>query len=58
MLVLGGTTDIIQKEQLEAWRWLTTAQSKVVMIDGGHFFLFEHTAEVVGLILEMGNITL
>lgn len=58
MLVLGGTTDIIQEEQLEAWRWLTTAQSKVVMIDGGHFFLFEQPAEVVGLILEMGNITL
>lgn len=57
MLVLGGTTDIIQEEQLEAWRWLTTAQSKVVMIDGGHFFLFEQPAEVVGLILEMGNIT-
>jgi surfactin synthase thioesterase subunit len=55
--VLGGTTDIIQKDQLEAWRLLTCAQSKVVMIDGSHFFLFEHTAEVVGLIREMSNVT-
>jgi medium-chain acyl-[acyl-carrier-protein] hydrolase len=57
ILVLGGTTDIIQKEQLEAWRSLTSAQSRVVMIEGSHFFLFEHSAEVVGLIQEMSNIT-
>lgn len=57
VLVLGGTTDCIRKDQLQSWQCVTSEKCEVKMVEGGHFFIFENVSEVVCLIREMSKLT-
>lgn len=48
--VLGGRDDTATVEQLEAWGEECLGGSSLTLFDGGHFFLFQHEAAVLGLI--------
>lgn len=56
ILVLGGTFDCILERQLHAWQGFTSDKCHVIMVQGGHFFIFQNTSEVAGLIREMSNL--
>lgn len=55
ILVLGGTEDCISKQQLDAWDSFTSNSSKTILLDGGHFFIFQHANTIVDLIRDMNK---
>lgn len=46
ILVLGGSTDSINKNELYRWNTLTSQECEINEIDGGHFFILENPFEV------------
>jgi surfactin synthase thioesterase subunit len=51
IVVFGGTRDNTTAETLAAWNEHTTAEATLDMFDGGHFFIREHEAELLGVIV-------
>lgn len=51
--VLAGRDDTATTEQLEAWAEESVTGFSRTMFDGGHFFLFRHEADVVGLVCRL-----
>lgn len=56
ILVLGGTTDSIREDQLQAWESITSEKCEVKMVEGGHFFLFQNVSNVASFIREMSKL--
>ncbi|HKS15481.1 MAG TPA: alpha/beta fold hydrolase [Pseudomonas sp.] len=48
--VLGGEDDRASQEQLLAWRGETTGAFSLRMFPGGHFFIHQHEAQVLGVV--------
>jgi len=55
ILVLGGSQDCIEYLQLEAWSAFTQSSCRIEMLDGGHFFIFQHVNTIVDLIRDMNK---
>ena len=51
LTIMGGLNDLaITSDGLLSWTSLASKGSKVLWLDGGHFFIKEHTIQVVNLI--------
>jgi surfactin synthase thioesterase subunit len=50
ILVLGGSLDEIKKHQLDAWSESTHSTCETVILDGGHFFIFQHINTIAQII--------
>lgn len=49
--VLSGKEDpLIEYDQIDSWQECTTGYSKSFIFNGGHFFINEHTREIVNII--------
>jgi surfactin synthase thioesterase subunit len=54
LLVLHGTTDALTAPgRIEGWCERTTGPARILAFDGGHFFLNDHAADIVGVCLAM-----
>jgi medium-chain acyl-[acyl-carrier-protein] hydrolase len=54
MLILGGEHDpMVDVTQLHAWRSLSAHASQVETFPGGHFYLDQHCAAIVGRLLSL-----
>jgi surfactin synthase thioesterase subunit len=53
MLVLGGVRDPISRpyDNLSAWSLETNGPCRIELVDGGHFFIHEREASVVGVVI-------
>jgi surfactin synthase thioesterase subunit len=57
--VVGGAADPrVKREQLEAWRALTTGSFGLSIISGDHFFINSRRAELLALVAEKLNLLL
>ena len=51
LTVLGGTEDVISKQELLSWQEETPNKMDLVEFSGGHFYLFDHMQEVAKVIM-------
>lgn len=58
ILVLGGSQDCIELFQLKAWESFTTSTCKTVLLDGGHFFIYQQVNTIIELIRDMNKTSL
>jgi surfactin synthase thioesterase subunit len=54
--VLIGDDDDVSVEEAQAWQLETTQPVRIVRFVGGHFFLFEHAAEVARLMADVARV--
>lgn len=49
---LGGREDYLNEDQLDAWREQTIGEFRLLMFSGGHFFIQEHSDEILRIVSE------
>lgn len=50
--VVTGSEETISAERIEAWRLETCGRVDTIVLPGNHFFIFEHTSEIIRLITQ------